>query len=1503
MRCTFIARVPFFSASIGHPCQPVPASGAVEDTSVACICPASGRWRAAASCWIALALLLPVAVRAAEAVSADPPAIADDIAQLLQDRNYAAADAVIEQTLAKPDGPRDYLLYLKGRALLLQRQFDAAIGAFEQLGQDFPDSPWNRRARFAIGLAAAAKQDFARAATIYRTEAESLLALPRKQELAGVLLEFGDAYYHPPKTTDPPDYAAALPFYEEALQVGLLPAKQAETQFRVARCRQELQEHVRAAELFAAWFADHPEEPLALEAAYRAGQCWLAGEQPKPARRVWQDLWTAHADSPSPWIAEAGYELSRTWGLPEPATDVDLELGVAALEDFLEKFPMHPRAPQAHVDIAASYLTRGRHADAVRQLTVLLADPRQAADEAIPAARVHLGQAYREQTLFAEAVQAWREYLSLHPADVQWSDVQQRVVDAEYLLGVQKYQAQDYAAAKAGLSEFLAKYPLDPRNPGILVLFGQMSYDQQRWDEALVDWQRVASKHPHTNEAAYAQYRIGAVTERELGRPSEALAAYAKVTRGKHVAQARAAIARLAAPSLTVITERVFRSHEPPAVKLITRNIPAVSVRVYRIDPEAYFRKSHRLDGIEQLDIALIAPDATFEFPVPDYAEHVEFENIIPLPQPELAAGALVVTVGNDTLEATTLVLHSDLDVIVKASRSEVLVLAQNMQTGKPWPGVRLLISDGQAIRAETVTGDDGVCQWNPSHGATPRAAADVERPESDPFTDTSSPALPGAKVAVLALADGHVASQGVSLDGLRVAAAVTDSGYLYTDRPAYQAGQRVFVRGCIRTVGSDANPFGAGPGRTLEVLDPRGQRVWQQPVVLGKFHTLAADFPLPPMGVSGEYRIAVCDAVGRRHEGTFQVREHRPEPVRVQIEPARRVVYRGESLEGTIRVTFPDGTPLQGAQLVYHLADEPARTALTDERGGATFALSTREFGQDQVLTVTAKLLQWNVTAEANVQFALRGFSVDVRTLRSKFVAGEAFDVLVSTRDPEGSPVAQPLKLRVFELLSDRGRVNERPQGEHDLQTAAADGMGRATLKLDQGGRYRIRVEGADSRNQACFGQTTVVVSGDHDRRRLLILADRRNYRVGETAEVNLYWRETPALALVTFEGSRVFGYRLVPLATGANKLALPMTAELSPNFELAVAVMTKAARFYQASCPFTVENDLQVSLDVRRQDGTTGCSAPGEPFEAMVAATGGLTPLRSPRAVPGEPLDVVGAATGGADAPPLAKGGARRTAGSDSDHGRFARQTGRCGSEPGPGRASPVAAVSRGPAADSGRLSWLVANVGRADRFQRGLCLSAANVFRGYDRRGRVCADRRQRFAGSVVPGGRRLFRPAVRRAAVGGHFVRAARSLDGTEQRIGRRRGRRFVAAGHRRRGLRHRRATRHIGWRNRPRGPPRRPVRTFLCKQHLPRVRIRDGLLESGPGHRRGRPRPRRDCFAGPTRGVEAGGPRHYHRTAGRRCDGRGRGDKGAVRAVEAAVRLDRRRRSGCGRGGL
>ena len=144
--------------------------------------------------------------------------------------------------------------------------------------------------------------------------------------------------------------------------------------------------------------------------------------------------------------------------------------------------------------------------------------------------------------------------------------------------------------------------------------------------------------------------------------------------------------------------------------------------------------------------------------------------------------------------------------------------------------------------------------------------------------------------------------------------------------------------------------------------------------------------------------------------------------------------------------------------------------------------------------------------------------------------------------------------------------------------------------------------------------------ISGDEDKVRLRILADAHSYKVGDTAVVKIHWRNGPRWAWSHSRARRVLGYRLVKLKTGVNELPVPMTAQLAPNFDLAISVMTdvrdtgrstgfqpvtvragwrvpseissrtdaqdgRATRFHAASSPFDVSRQLRVACVVRRR------------------------------------------------------------------------------------------------------------------------------------------------------------------------------------------------------------------------------------------------------------------------------------------------------------------------------
>ena len=368
--------------------------------------------------WVLCAVLIPAVAAASEPKPGDPsadvPLVNEKIRQLMQDRSYLEAVKAIEAAVQAKDAPADYLAYLKAWTLCLAKQYDVAITAYGRLEKEFPQSRWATRARFGTALAQVRKGDFRAAELAYRGEAERLLSPERRNQLARVYLEFADAHFKPPKEGENPDYQKALEFYQKALQIGPCADRRAEVELLAGQCFENLKNYAEAEKSYTQFIQDHPDVPLEIEARFRLGECRLT-DNLREARRVFQDLLAKYGDAKSERVAEAAFQLSRTWRIPEPQTDEELSQGVAALESFLKRWAEHKLAGQAHLDIARSYLHRGQQENAVAALNRLLKDERLKDRKETPEGWNLLGHAYQAQKKFPEALAAWREYLGRFP--------------------------------------------------------------------------------------------------------------------------------------------------------------------------------------------------------------------------------------------------------------------------------------------------------------------------------------------------------------------------------------------------------------------------------------------------------------------------------------------------------------------------------------------------------------------------------------------------------------------------------------------------------------------------------------------------------------------------------------------------------------------------------------------------------------------------------------------------------------------------------------------------------------------------------------------------------------------------------------------------------------------------------------------------------------------------------------------------------------------------------
>lgn len=894
------------------------------------------------------------------------------------------------------------------------------------------------------------------------------------------------------------------------------------------------------------------------------------------------------------------YEM--TWG--------DIDQAIKACRDFIASHPVGSRAVRVAWMIAEGLQHGGRADDAITAYREFIAqkgfslpegDAATAIDEELRAApATHLANLkmralFRIGTILAsqkkheEAITTWQTYVKDYPNGSEWAESQNAIINAEFQMGLDALTGKQEELAMQRFDAFLRAHPLDERAPRILYLFGAM-HEAKALDledakspkeevatsyrKAIDEWAKLVSKYPESAEARAAMLKSGFILEEKLGEFEKALKLYQKLSTERGDGDARMAIARLTQKALLLSSDRVFRTNEKPTVRLKLRNIEQCEVRLYKIDLQAYFRKIHDITGVEGLDVSLIQPDKTWTLKPEGYAKYKPLTQDVEIPFDDNEAGAYVVTIGDDDWESTVLVLRSDLEVVVKASRREVLTFIQDMRTGKPAAGVELLVSNGSAVAANGKTGEDGVFK-------------------------TSLEALKDlSDVRVFALRTGHAAAFNLPLAGLQLSSGLKSKGYLYTDRPAYLPGETVSMRGILRNVKNDAYTIPESADFKIRFTDPQGRLLSEQAVKLSKFGTFDATLALPPKASIGKYTMTATQEVKGRDslqfQGTFEVREFTLEKIKLTMDFPRRVWFRGETIEASLQAAYYWGEPLANRVIRCTMPDRRIERITIDAEGKAKFSFDTTGLTPGSQLIFTASLDGENVTVTESLTLARLGFSITAKPSQPVVIAGEPFDLDLSTMGADGKPSGETLKVdvlrmeksktsRILTLLPWTQASNppaaEVKESEMTLQTDAASGKIRTALTLNKGGFYVLRVTGTDRFGQPITQQASVVVSDNDDTNKLRIFADEATLKVGQEAKVRLHSRLEKGLALLTYEGETILRYQIVELKKDYNDLPFTVGHDLFPNFRLAAAVID-GRELRVAAKEFTVERELKVVI-----------------------------------------------------------------------------------------------------------------------------------------------------------------------------------------------------------------------------------------------------------------------------------------------------------------------------------
>ena len=253
-------------------------------------------------------------------------------------------------------------------------------------------------------------------------------------------------------------------------------------------------------------------------------------------------------------------------------------------------------------------------------------------------------------------------------------------------------------------------------------------------------------------------------------------------------------------------------------------------------------------------------------------------------------------------------------------------------------------------------------------------------------------------------------------------------------------------------------------------------------------------------------------------------------------------------------------------------------------------------------------------MSATETVTLARLGFGIVSKPSQPVVLAGEPFDLTVTTTSADAKPTGESLRVTVLRIEQPKTspvlallpwqegpgpQPAEVKEGEHELKTDPATGQATLGLQLEKGGSYRLRTTGTDRFGQTITHQCQVEVSDATDATKLRLFADTATLKVGKDTLVRLHSRLDHGLALVTFEGETLLRHLILELKKDNNELPIQVGHDLFPNFRLAVAAID-GRELRHATKDFTVERELKVTVKPLKE-----AYLPGEAGQVELAVT----------------------------------------------------------------------------------------------------------------------------------------------------------------------------------------------------------------------------------------------------------------------------------------------------------
>ncbi len=587
------------------------------------------------------------------------------------------------------------------------------------------------------------------------------------------------------------------------------------------------------------------------------------------------------------------------------------------------------------------------------------------------------------------------------------------------------------------------------------------------------------------------------------------------------------------------------------------------------------------------------------------------FSETAQIPVPSLEKGVYLVEATDGTLRAYTIAMVTELGVITKSAPGQVLTYTADRRTGAPVSDADVRVWSDKKQNAQLKSDASGLAQTSLPEGQ---------------YQDVRVLAVKGQDVAVVTPYSYNLSSNPLE----------DWTGYIYTDRPVYRPGHTAHFKVILRTRSGERYKIPAGEQVQVLVEDPSSKPVLQTTFTVSAFGTIHGDVVLAADAALGYYSISVSTRGGQRYQATggFHVEEYKKPEYEVKVIPAVPRVLQGNAIDATIEARYFFGEPVANAnvQYVVHTAvywspfierdeEEGMNNEDSDAEGSGDNEGEGYDYAGEQISEQSGKLdadgklkihiptsldshhhdiryrIEARVTDEGNREISghnsvlatYASFQVGISTDSYFFQKGDTIRATVVAKDYDGKPVRTPVTVQ---LVTSRYWGWGSYQGESVIttQNAETDATGAVQIEMlaKEPGSFNLKVTARTPEGREASGSAWLwIPSSDRgwwtaESRAIRILADKKSYKVGDTAHLLVMTGVPEAYLLVTTEARTIQSKQVVHATGPTASIDIPIQADNQPNVFVAIAFW-KDNRFYQSNKNLKVpalQQKLQIEL-----------------------------------------------------------------------------------------------------------------------------------------------------------------------------------------------------------------------------------------------------------------------------------------------------------------------------------